>query len=69
MVKAANFAVVTINRLLEGYAQCADLALEKIISARLMAYDSKHITKKKAVKDYRLTLRTVPGGGVFEVSY
>ncbi|ENN76196.1 hypothetical protein YQE_07164, partial [Dendroctonus ponderosae] len=68
VVKAANFAVVTMNQFLKGYAQCASLTLEKIISARLMAYDAKHITRKKSIRDYRLTLRTLPGAGVFEVT-
>lgn len=67
-VAAAEFAVNNINSLLEGYAQCATLGLDSILNARVLYYDAKHFTDKKSVKDYTITLKTMPGEAVFEVT-
>lgn len=68
VVSAAKFAVNNMNLQLKGYAQCATLVLDDIISARILTHDSEHITNEKSIKDYTITLRTIPGDGVFEVS-
>ncbi|KAL1490470.1 hypothetical protein ABEB36_013158 [Hypothenemus hampei] len=66
VTEAANFAVQFINTQLQGYAQCASLALDDVLSARLLTYSKKLATGKSA-KDYMTTLKTIPSGGIFEV--
>lgn len=67
VVEAANFAVDYINQELEGYAQCANLSLDEISNARLMTHVD-HIKGKNKIEDYMITLRTLPGEGIFEVT-
>ncbi|KAJ8921093.1 hypothetical protein NQ315_015891 [Exocentrus adspersus] len=67
VVQAANFAVDYINGELEGYAQCANLTLDVISNARLMTHES-HIEGDNKIKDYMLTIRTLPGEGIFEMT-
>lgn len=67
VVDAANYAVEYINLELEGYAQCANLSLNAILNARLMTHVD-HIEGKNRIEDYMITLRTLPGEGIFEVT-
>lgn len=69
VLAAANFTVAHINKLLKGYAQCANLTLDAIFDARLLTH-SDHIAEGKDdnIVDYTITFRTQPGGGVFEVT-
>lgn len=68
IVKAASqFAVNFINLQLEGYAPCALLRLYTIQRARVMTYQTEHITDEKSFKDYIITFTTIPGNATFEV--
>ncbi|CAG9825535.1 unnamed protein product [Phaedon cochleariae] len=67
VLEAAAFAVGNMNQQLKGYAQCAILNLDAVLSARLMTH-TEEITGEHKIQDYMLTLRTLPGAGVFEVT-
>ncbi|XP_018577786.1 uncharacterized protein LOC108916073 [Anoplophora glabripennis] len=67
VVQAAAFAVEYINEQLVGYAQCANLSVDVILNARLMTH-LEHIDGKNRIEDYMITLRTLPGEGIFEVT-
>nr|XP_023013042.1 uncharacterized protein LOC111503061 [Leptinotarsa decemlineata] len=68
VLKAASFAVENMNQQLVGYAQCSRLRLDLVLNARLMTYDGKITEDDDKTEDYMLTVRTLPGEGVFEVT-
>lgn len=68
VVAAANFAVEYINKALEGYAQCAKLVWNSIVNARLMIHGEEIRAGNNKIQDYMLTIKTVPGGAIFEVT-
>src|SRR5699024_928025 len=61
------FVVDYINDQLEGYAQCADLALNNITDARIMTHNDD-ILSQNEIKDYTIIIETIPGNGIFEVT-
>ncbi|XP_028130058.1 uncharacterized protein LOC114326035 isoform X1 [Diabrotica virgifera virgifera] len=65
--KVAQAAVLHINKLLEGYAQCAKLVLDDVLNSRVMTHSSE-IKGSNMMKDYLITIRTLPGEAVFEVT-
>lgn len=70
VVDAAKFAVKEMNSMLVGYAQCAELSLDKITNARQMSHQNNSDIHKgnSNFQDYMLTLQTVPGEGIFETT-
>lgn len=68
VLAAANFTVAHMNKLLEGYALCANLTLDAILDARLLTHSESIAEGKDKIVDYTITFRTQPGGGVFEVT-
>lgn len=65
---AAQFSVGYINDELKGYAQCATLTIDNILNARMMMHDGDIEEGDNTIQDYMLTVRTLPGGAVFEVT-
>lgn len=68
VLAAADFSVAHMNKLLEGYSQCANLTLDVILEARLLTHSDSIAEVKDKIADYTITFRTQPGGGVFEVT-
>ncbi|VEN58507.1 unnamed protein product [Callosobruchus maculatus] len=66
--EVASFAVEFINMELQGYAQCANLTLMEILNARLMSHSGSDIEGVSNIKDYMITIKTVPGEAIFEVT-
>ncbi|KAL1124314.1 hypothetical protein AAG570_002082 [Ranatra chinensis] len=69
-VQAARALVGRLNALLDGHRECARLDVGSVISARLEVPTS-HLSAPKEtipVKDYTVTVRTRPGGGLFEAT-
>ncbi|KAJ8960975.1 hypothetical protein NQ318_020279 [Aromia moschata] len=64
----ASYAVEYMNVELEGYAQCANLTLDAVLNARYMTHAGGIARGKAKIQDYMVTLRTLPGEGVFEVT-
>nr|XP_023021582.1 uncharacterized protein LOC111509955 isoform X1 [Leptinotarsa decemlineata] len=67
VIESALFAVDDMNSRLKGYAQCATLTLDAVLNTRLMTHGSA-IRGKNKIQDYIITLRTLPGEGIFEVT-
>ncbi|CAG9853694.1 unnamed protein product [Phyllotreta striolata] len=65
VTEAARSVVSNINYMLRGYAQCAELALDEVINARIMR---PQMTGDYKIFDYMLTLRTSPNQAVFEAT-
>ncbi|XP_019866858.2 uncharacterized protein LOC109595872 [Aethina tumida] len=66
VVEAGNYIVSHMNSLLEGNAECANLVLDQIVNARLMVHGKKIMGGKLQFQDYMITVRTLPGEGLFE---
>ncbi|CAH1954114.1 unnamed protein product [Acanthoscelides obtectus] len=67
VIDVATFAVNYINLELQGYAQCANLTLLDILNARLMSH-SGDIEGLNNIQDYMITIKTIPGEAIFEVT-
>ncbi|XP_019866857.2 uncharacterized protein LOC109595871 [Aethina tumida] len=66
VVEAGNYIVSYMNNLLEGYAECSNLVLDQVVNARLMIPSKTIMRGKLQFQDYMITVRTVPGEGLFE---
>lgn len=68
VIEAATFTVSYINSLLKGYAECAVLKFDRILTARLLYHEGEHIQNSEDLKDFTIVFGTVPGNAVFEVT-
>ncbi|XP_049822339.1 uncharacterized protein LOC109599737 isoform X2 [Aethina tumida] len=68
VVEASSYAVAYMNKLLQGHGDCADLALDEVINARALTHGDHISLDDHKVFDYMITLKTAPGGGVFETT-
>ncbi|KAF5298404.1 hypothetical protein FQR65_LT01182 [Abscondita terminalis] len=67
VMEIANFTVKHLNKLLEGYAECAKLSLAEIYNARVHSSE-KQLQANSYTLDYTIGFRTDPGGGKFEAT-
>ncbi|XP_023214380.1 uncharacterized protein LOC111617303 [Centruroides sculpturatus] len=67
VVHVADYLLEILNSKLRNYVKCATLATKDIVDARMQA-PSKHLaaTEEYNIFDYSVTLRTIPGNGLFE---
>ncbi|KAK4880385.1 hypothetical protein RN001_008531 [Aquatica leii] len=66
-VEAANYAVKYLNKLLQGYAECAKLSLAEIYNANVHSSETQ-LQAKSYTLDYTIVFSTTPGDGNFEAT-
>ncbi|XP_031351352.1 uncharacterized protein LOC116176734 [Photinus pyralis] len=67
-LRAVTFAIDYINQKLNGYAECATLALAEIHNVHEHSTKEHIVDGKPYHLDYTVVFETVPGNGVFEAT-